>query len=158
MCQTLWHVIGLQAQQDEYIKFTISKKKRSGGGGGGSVHSDPLLLNRRKVLSAAQLQPGSTDLPAASYLNLLAMWQKAESPLKWFGRLLSSVLLSILYGYPWPPKTSTASGLTFFNVEQLIRLGTTSCQDNTKSQKSQRKKKKGEGGYIVNSQAAIGVS
>lgn len=46
---------------------------------------------------------------------------------------------------------------SLFNLEQLIRLATTSGQGNTKSQKSQRKRKKGEGGCIVISQAAIGV-
>lgn len=50
---------------------------------------------------------------AASYLNSFATWQKGESPLKWCGRQLSSVLLSILYGYPWPPGASTTSGFTF---------------------------------------------
>lgn len=58
-----------------------------------------------------------------SYLNLFATWQKAEAPLKRRARPLSSVLLSILYGYPWRPGASTASGFTSSEEGWGTRIG-----------------------------------
>lgn len=94
---------------------------------------------------------------AASYLNSFATWQKGESPLKWCGRQLSSVLLSILYGYPWPPGAST-SGFTFlfwyiYNFflqpgANSLNVQKTSALDNVKSQKVPEKEKRGGRGDL----------
>lgn len=94
------------------IKAPITWTKMSLGGGADITIKRREKKKKKVFHRSSKLDPQIWST-AASYLNLLAMWQKAESPLKWFGRLLSSVLLSILYGYPWPPETSTASGLTF---------------------------------------------
>lgn len=128
--------------------FPLIKCKVMTLGGGADI---PLIHREAEKNFFPRLDPQIWG--TASYLNSFSTWQKGESPLKWCGRQLSCVLLSILYGYPWPPGASTTSGFTFLFLQlgaNSLNVQKTSVLDNVKSQKSPREReKRGRGDLSV---------
>lgn len=118
------------------------------------------MTKEKKFSSAAQLQTVSTTKkkPHSCILPELACdvtKSRITAKVIW-----ASLILRLTFHLIWVSMTARdvhGKWIHFVNLEQLIRLATTSGQDYTKSQKSQRKRKKGEGGCIVISQAAIRV-
>lgn len=154
----LWHLLAFRAHQDECIKATIKWTKRMSLGEGGGHHSDPLQLTRGGKTFQHSAAPSWVHKTHSCILPELACdvtKSRITAKVIW-----ASLILRFTFHLIWVSMAARdirGKWIQFFNVEQLIRLATTSGQDNTKSQKSQRKRKKGEGGCIVISQAAIRV-
>lgn len=128
------------------------------GGGADTTVIDNNQREKKKVMSAGLLQTVSNKSHSCILPELACDVTKNRITAK---VIWASLILRLTFHLIWVSMTASQRRPrqvdSLFNLEKLIRLATTSGQDNTKSQKSQRKRKKGEGGCIVMSQAAIRV-